>query len=1531
MSVPATSSSHDSGSTSHATPRHHRRRRSIAIAAVLGLFAMVLSYLPMASVSATPSTDGNPDLPQKCGLDMTIIIDRSGSIDGYNDQVANAANALIDGVSNTGSKVQVISFSSRATAVTLSNGTIGSSSAIGDLALHDAEDVNLTKYTSNGGTNWDDALEMARRSGNFTPLTVILTDGNPTYANGGFGVNGHGNSLVGNGWDTTSTEVNKAVAEADLLKAAGTHMLAVGIGNNIDTGNLSAISGDDQLTATNGMSFAEADYTTVNFDTLKSLLEDFVKELCAPSLNITKTEIPLQGAERPGNGWDFTVDLASTPTEWESPAGTTGASATETTVAGKANFKWEQGNTTMGASVTETAKPGWKFSSATCERRNYDTGAVSQLTLSPQTAGDGSVTWVLPGGLGPSDSVNCNVRNREVAPGRIDVRKVTTPANMPGEFDFELTGPGTQRDLDDLSHGETETFGTVSPGTYSVTEASTPNFTLAAATCDNVGTQGIETANPASLVVGEGENWLCTFKNAAANGSITVKKVTQGADGTFGFTSNFAGNFSLATSGGQARTSATSVAPGTYSVTEQDAAPWTLESAVCSDGSPIGAITVNPGENVTCTFTNVAPAPSLEVTKTASVDSVSEPGATVTYTVGIKNTSVESLTIDSVSDVVGTGAPIDVTKLPGNTCDDLIGTTLAAGASTSCTFNLFVGGDAGDVVNDTVTVDAHDSDDTEVTDSADESVTVNDVDPAVTVVKTAGTLSVTEPGADVEFTVEVTNDSVEPITVDSLTDSIAGGPQIDISSTGSVVKATTCGSVVGATIAPSGSLTCKFTVAVEGQGDTSVTDVVTVGASDDDGNDVGDTDAATVDVIDVLPGVTITKTASVDTLAEPGGNVTFSFLIENTSAQPVTIESLDDTVFGDLFEIEACEGLDGAVLAPSDGTPGSGADSTLCQITKPLIGDAGDQHKNTATVVVADDDGNTAQYSDDATVDFTDVLPTISVDKDASAGSVDEPGEVVTFTATMTNHSVEPVTITGVTDAVGGGTPFDVTSVAGPVLATTCGTAVGTVVAPSSSYSCTFDVFVAGNAGATIGDQVRFTATDDEGNTAEDHDDETVDVDDTTPGIDVVKEASVSEVSEPGADVEFTFEITNTSVEDLTITSVTDSVFGDITNECGLEGVVLAPNGTSTCKITRFVGGNAGDVHENTATVKGTDDDGNEASGTDDEDVDVTDVPPTIEVTKDDRDASVDAPGGVVTYSVDITNTSVEPVTVTSITDTVDEGEAIDVTVVADPISATTCELGVSIAPSDTYSCTFDIAVVGDGSSAVFDVVSATVTDDEGNEGTDTDDEDTPVDPVADLSVAKSANVEEINSGDQVTYTLTVSNAGPSTATDVTLTDELPEGLSVVSVEGDDDHEWDCEASTGTVVACELLALPVDDTATVVVVASVEADPGTITNTVVVDSETSDPDEENNTADEDVDVVEEPVATTTTVPVEVLRSTDSTPAPAPAPAATPAPSTQSAPLAFTGGSTLWMALGAMAVLLVGLGLVLVSRRRGATG
>src|SRR6185369_14239674 len=46
------------------------------------------------------------------------------------------------------------------------------------------------------------------------------------------------------------------------------------------------------------------------------------------------------------------------------------------------------------------------------------------------------------------------------------------------------------------------------------------------------------------------------------------------------------------------------VLPGTFAVSEGAVSGWDLTSATCSDGSPVSAIVVSPGETVTCTFVN---------------------------------------------------------------------------------------------------------------------------------------------------------------------------------------------------------------------------------------------------------------------------------------------------------------------------------------------------------------------------------------------------------------------------------------------------------------------------------------------------------------------------------------------------------------------------------------------------------------------------------------------------------------------------------------------------------------------------------------------------------------------------------------------------------------------------------------------------------------------------------------------------------------------------------------------------------------
>ena len=115
----------------------------------------------------------------------------------------------------------------------------------------------------------------------------------------------------------------------------------------------------------------------------------------------------------------------------------------------------------------------------------------------------------------------------------------------------------------------------------------------------------------------------------------------------------------------------------------------------------------------------------------------------------------------------------------------------------------------------------------------------------------------------------------------------------------------------------------------------------------------------------------------------------------------------------------------------------------------------------------------------------------------------------------------------------------------------------------------------------------------------------------------------------------------------------------------------------------------------------------------------------------------------------------------------------------------------------------------------------------------------------ADLSITKADSRDPVTVGSSVRYTLTVSNAGPSDATGVSVDDAVPTEMSVGSV----------TASQGTcsppaqAAHCDLGTVPAGAQATVEIVAA-PLSPGTFTDTATVSQAGTDPDTSNNQASE---------------------------------------------------------------------------------
>jgi len=115
----------------------------------------------------------------------------------------------------------------------------------------------------------------------------------------------------------------------------------------------------------------------------------------------------------------------------------------------------------------------------------------------------------------------------------------------------------------------------------------------------------------------------------------------------------------------------------------------------------------------------------------------------------------------------------------------------------------------------------------------------------------------------------------------------------------------------------------------------------------------------------------------------------------------------------------------------------------------------------------------------------------------------------------------------------------------------------------------------------------------------------------------------------------------------------------------------------------------------------------------------------------------------------------------------------------------------------------------------------------------------------AELGVTKSDEPDPVLAGEELRYTVVVTNNGPSDAAGVVVTDTLPTGVTF-------SYFWPevvpCTEEEG-IVTCELGTIPAGESTTMGIAVQVSPTTvGTLTNMVQVSSQTPDPDMENNTA-----------------------------------------------------------------------------------
>lgn len=267
-----------------------------------------------------------------------------------------------------------------------------------------------------------------------------------------------------------------------------------------------------------------------------------------------------------------------------------------------------------------------------------ETDGLSTVAKQPRTFGEAQIDLRLFGGGGANPCVNfgfLTVKSRSsdsftsqlkdfikpvpIALGncaKVIVRKVTDPAGSTQSFNYTstaVTSPVTSGafSLTGAAPNNVKTIDNVIPGNgYTITEDALPTgwdfvsldcsaSTGVNVTVDSALRKGTYSIDAATDIVD------CTYTNRQ-RGTITVDKVTDptGSTQSFDFTSNYGAPFSLTDA--STPNSSGLLVPGTYNVAETPVTGWTLTSATCSDGSPVTAIALGAGENITCTFNNQA-------------------------------------------------------------------------------------------------------------------------------------------------------------------------------------------------------------------------------------------------------------------------------------------------------------------------------------------------------------------------------------------------------------------------------------------------------------------------------------------------------------------------------------------------------------------------------------------------------------------------------------------------------------------------------------------------------------------------------------------------------------------------------------------------------------------------------------------------------------------------------------------------------------------------------------------------------------
>ncbi|CAL8973791.1 hypothetical protein PROP_01254 [Propionicimonas sp. T2.31MG-18] len=802
-----------------------------------------------------------------------------------------------------------------------------------------------------------------------------------------------------------------------------------------------------------------------------------------------------------------------------------------------------------------------------------------------------------------------------------------------------------------------------------------------------------------------------------------------------------------------------------YVVTQADVDTGRVENVARADSRTPGDLLV-PSNLARTALGTTLPAPGLFVAKTAALNDLNGNGTadvaeTIGYSFEVRNTGTVTLTGVAIVDPVAGSA----------TC---AATTLAPAETTICTADAprpvtQDDLDAGRVRNTATATGVPPGGGTVPSRPSTTEVKTTPSAPGLVVVKTpalndANGNHVADVGETISYGFTITNTGNVTLTAVAVDDPTAGS--------------VTCAAT---TLPPGAFTTCTadtaHTVTQADVDHGSVDNTARpTGTTPDGGLFTGPPSKSAVPTARSAPGLTVTKGHTLtdsngNGTADAGERITYGFVVTNTGNVTITGVAVDDPKAG------------AATCSPTTLAPG--AQSTCTADADYVVTQVDVDHgfvANTATATGTPPTGpDTTSPPVTHNVPTTPARPGITVVKtatlvDGNANFVADAGETIEYSFVLTNTGNITLDPVGVDDPSAG--------------TVTC---VAMSLAPGASTTCTAPDHTVTQADVDLG-YVENTATG-TGTTpggtpiTSPPDTRRVPTVQPLPGITLVKHAVLIDdsggtpgLADVGETVSYSFTVTNTGNVSLTGVGVSDPKVGPVT--CAQAG--LAPGESTTCSAADYTvtqaDVDAGTV-ANTATGTGTPPTGRPPTSTSTVHVPAVPQKPLLAVQKtaalhDGNGNSLGDVGETISYAFTITNTGNVTLTGVQVNDAL--------------AGAVTCAVSI-LAPGEFTSCaSADYTITQSDVDRGFVENSATAT------GVPPSGTRTPpslpgvtttatVSPVPGLALVKTATLTDTNGngvadiGEQVAYTLSVTNTGNVTLTGIAVDDAKLAGVTCPS------------------------------------------------------------------------------------------------------------------------------------------------------